>query len=247
MELQGTALVLDRRDWSDRHLLVKFLFANEGTVRCVVRGARSRRGGDKTAATQVLSEVDIRLAKGPHAELWTLREIELVTSSYPLAKSLLRAGAAAAVAETLSTFNLEGDEASKAFRLGSAALGALLAGTDPELVVTYVQAWSLQLAGLMPDTRHCSQCEQPLERELWLGIGLLPTCRAHAAADAARLGIEELQFLDDAARRAPINLESTPSPGINRWFRGLIRLHAERRLPALAAFEREIGESAAAT
>ncbi len=54
------------------------------------------------------------------------------------------------VAELLLTFCPPDEPTPRNFRLGAAALEALLAGIDPDLVVAYVQFWVLQLAGLMP-------------------------------------------------------------------------------------------------
>mgnify|MGYP000703539009 FL=1 len=54
------------------------------------------------------------------------------------------------VAELLLTFCPPDEPAPRRFRLGAAALDALVAGVAPDRVVAYVQFWILQLGGLMP-------------------------------------------------------------------------------------------------
>ena len=147
--IDDDALILDHHPYRDRHLIVSVLTANHGLVRGVLRSAR---GGKAPAAgaVQVLSRVRLSLFRKPHAELATFQRVDLLTSSFPLAADLRRSAAAAVAAELLATFCPLDEPAPRRYRLGVAALDALLRGDDVDRVVAYVQFWVLQLGGLMP-------------------------------------------------------------------------------------------------
>jgi DNA repair protein RecO len=207
-------------------------------LRAVLRGAR----GGKTprrASTQVLSRVRFVGFQGPHAELATLREIEVLRSSYGLARQLQAMAAAAVLAELLGVFCPAGEPAERAFRLGAAGLEALLDGTDPDLVVAYAEMWILQLSGLMPPLTTCAVCEEPLAEEVHLRDGDgHPLCRRCAPPDAERLERPDLAQLAAFRARGPAQLAGRPSPVCTRWLDRLARLSADRRLKALEFMRR---------
>ena len=143
------ALILDHHPFKDRHLIVAALTRSNGVIRGVLRSARG--GKSPTAGSvQILSEVRLSFFRKPSAELATIQRVDLLTSSYPLARDFRRSAAGAVVAELLLTFCPPDEPATRSYRLGAAALEALLAGCDPDRVVAYVQFWVLQLGGLMP-------------------------------------------------------------------------------------------------
>jgi recombinational DNA repair protein (RecF pathway) len=146
--IEYDALVLDHHPYKDRHLLVSLLTAEIGLVRGVLRRAR----GGKTpqaAAAQILSLVHVTGFSTRHAELATFHQLELTTSSYPLANNLERAAAAAVVCELMLTFCPAGEPAPRRFRLARSLLEGLLEGVDPSIAIAYAQFWSLSLAGLL--------------------------------------------------------------------------------------------------
>ncbi len=143
------ALILDHHPFKDRHLIVAALTRSHGVIRGVLRSARG--GKSPTAGSvQILSAVRLSFFRKPSAELATLQRVDLLTSSFPLATDFSRSTAAAVVAELLMTFCPLDEPAPRRYRLGAAALDALLAGCDPDRVVAYVQFWILHLGGLMP-------------------------------------------------------------------------------------------------
>jgi DNA repair protein RecO (recombination protein O) len=200
--LDDDALVLDSLPYGELHLILSLLTPSTGVVRAVLRGARGGKS-PQAGATQLLSLVHIIAFQGRRAELATVRQVELKLSSFPLAANLERTAAAAVVAEVLATFCQQGEPAPRPFRLGAAALKALVAGTDPTTVVAYVQLWMLTLSGLMPPLEDCSEVADDLE--------FLVACRT--------LGPSELP------RRPPVELV--------RWLDRRVRHEAERPLPAL--------------
>jgi hypothetical protein len=205
--IDDEALVLDSHPYGDRHLVLALLTRRCGAQRGVLRRAR----GGKTpaaAAAQVLSRVRLSLSQRPQAELADIRSLELITSSYPLAVDLERPAAAAVVAELLAAFCPLGQPAERSFRLGVAALEALLAGIAPELVVAYTAHWVLALDGVLPGPDAVS---------------------AAAGAGAA-------SFLA-ACRERPLSAVAGPVPtAAAAWLDRRLREEAERPLHALAHF-----------
>jgi len=201
------ALVLDSQPYRDRHLLVSLLTSDTGMMRGVARGAR----GGKTpqaAAAQLMSLVHVSGFIGRHAELATFHRIDLVTSSYSLARDLDRAAAAAVVAEVLITFCPPGEPAPRRFRLGNSLLQALLQGVDPSACVAYAQFWTLALGGFLPDL-----------------------------ADTP-LGPADREVLTGYRRRAAPEISGPVPGPVTDWLDQRIREEAERPLKALDFFRR---------
>lgn len=208
--IQDDALVIDSFPYRDRDLILSLLTPSVGVVRGVLRGARG--GKHPTAgATQILSLVHIVAFHGRHAEMATVRQVDLRTSSFPLASDLERAAAAAVTAELLTTFCPHGEPAPRRFRLGVAALKALLDGVDPGTVVAYVQIWSLMLGGLMP----------PLGE--------------------SGLGQQDLAFLLSCRARPVDQITERPPRGAVKWLDETIRAVAERPLKALDFLRSTVG------
>jgi DNA repair protein RecO (recombination protein O) len=201
------AVILDHHPFKDRHLIVSALTSSHGVIRGVLRSAR---GGKVPLAgsVQVLSRVTLEFFRKPSAELATIRRVDLLASSFPLASDLRRSAAAAVVAELLLTYCPLDEPAPRRFRLAIAALEALLAAIEPDRVIAYVQFWILTLGGLMP-------APEELDNE--------PST-------------EELAFLI-ACRRIPLeDLALELPPGAARRLDSMVREHAERPLRALDFF-----------
>jgi len=200
--LSDDALVLDSHPFRDRHLVLALLTRTNGLMRGVLRGAR---GGKAPAAgaAQILSLVRVTSFISSRAELATFRELDLLTSSYPLAAEIERAAAAAVVAELLVTFCPLGEPAPRRFRLGQTLLEGLLRGADPHTAVAYGQFWSLLLGGVLP------------------------------ALDAVPLADEARRFLVACRRLPLDEIEATVPESARRWLDERVRVEAERPLRAL--------------
>jgi len=203
------ALVLDHHPFRDRHLILAVLTRGSGVQRGVLRRAR----GGKTppaAAAQILSLVHLSLVQRPHAELATFENLELVTSSYTLARDLQKSAASAVVAELLLTFCPPAEPAERAFRLGVAALEALLTGLDTDLVIAYTEYWMLALGGVLPPPENAPTPLTDSEK------AFLTICRSH-----------------------PLAAIGTAVPSaIGGWLDRLVREEAERPLRALTFLRR---------
>jgi DNA repair protein RecO len=156
------ALVLDSHPYKDRHLILALLSPTAGLFRAVLRGARGGKN-PSAGATQLLSLVHVVAFQSRHAEMATVRQVDLRTSSYDLASDLDRASSAAVVAELLTTFCPPGEPAPRRFRLGIAALNALLGGTPPATAVAYCQFWCLVLGGVLPPVAESGLDEDGLD------------------------------------------------------------------------------------
>ncbi len=195
--------------YRDRDLLVTVLTPHYGVLRGVLRRARGGKA-PQSAITQILSRVHLTAFLGARSELATYRQLDLITSSFPLARDLVRAAASAVVAELLVTFCPLGEPAPRRFRLGSSLLEALLGGTPAATVVAYAEAWMLALGGVL-ESPEDTALEEPARR-------FLQACRATPVA--------ELDL------PVPTQLAS--------WLDSRVREEAERPLRALDFFRSEV-------
>lgn len=226
------ALVLDSRAYRDRDLLVTALTSNHGVQRGVFRRSRGGRT-PRAAATQILSMVRCSLYHGPHAELANFKEIELETSSYPLASNICTASAASVVAEILLVFCPENEPAPRRFRLGAALLDSLLEGLDPDAAISYGQLWALRLGGLLPSLTTCATCGRGLDSG-----GRLSRDSAHlncsgCSPSGKRLNATDIAFAQMMLRTPPSGISEKPSAALMGCFDSMVRYVAESRLRAL--------------
>ncbi|MGD8439322.1 MAG: DNA repair protein RecO [Holophagae bacterium] len=174
--LDDEALVLDHHRFKDRHLIVAALTAGHGLMRGVLRSARGGKA-PLAGSVQVLSKIRLSFFRQPQAELATINRVDLLISSFPLAADLGRSAAASVVAELLLAFCPLDEPAPRRYRLGCAALEALLGEADPGMVIAYVEFWVLRLGGLMPPLDALEG--DPSTDEL----AFLVACRSVALAD----------------------------------------------------------------
>jgi DNA repair protein RecO len=203
--LDDEALVLDSRPYQDRHLLITLLTRRSGATRGVLRGARGGKA-PQAAAAQLLSHVHVVGSASPRAELATFRQLDLVNSSYPLARDLEGATAAAVVAELLISFCPQGEPAPRRYRLGVALLEGLLQGMAPEAAVAYAQFWLLLLGGFLPDP------------------------------ESEEFGNADLRFLSEIRSSSALDIRTGVPSRVASWLDLLTRREAERGLPALDFF-----------
>jgi hypothetical protein len=210
--IDDEALVLDHHPFRDRHLILAVLGRHHGVQRGVLRRARGGKA-PPAAAAQILSLVEVSLYQKATADLATFRHIDLLRSSFPLASDLVRAPAAAVVAELLLTFCPPGEPAERSFRLGVSCLNALLEGKEADTVVSYAEFWSLALGGVLPPPKMI----------------------------AAALGRMGHAFLAACRRRSVMEAPSAVPQDAARWLDQRVREEAERPLRALDFF-REVAE-----
>jgi recombinational DNA repair protein (RecF pathway) len=168
--IEDKALVLDHYPFGDRHLVLTVLTRGSGVQRGILRRARGGKA-PAAAAAQILSHVHVGLFHRPEAELATYRHLDLLTSSFPLARELGRSAAAAVIAELLLTFCPPAEPSRRSYRLGASCLEALLAEIPAPTVVAYAEFWVLVLGGVLP-------AGQDIAKTIGAeGVGLLSTYR----------------------------------------------------------------------
>ncbi len=205
--IDDDALILDHHPYRDRHLILAVLTRANGVQRGVLRRARGGKA-PLAGAAQVLSHVHATLSYRPHAELADFRQLELITSSFPLARDLATSAAGSVVAELLATFCPLAEPAENSFRLGVAALDALLSGKPATVVVAYVQYWTLALGGVLPDPESI----------------------------AVEIGRRDADFLATCRRRSLSDVAGPVPSGAARWLDRRVRGEAERPQRALSFF-----------
>lgn len=232
------ALILDAFPFRERHLILTALTRSHGTVRGVLRGARSGRA-PLASATQVLSLVRLTAALSSRAELATFRQVALLRSSFPLAATVEGAAAAAVVAELLATFCPPAEPATLQFRLGVAVLDGLLEGVEPETVIAYAQFWTLELGGVLPPLDRCASCGATLTAPPRVRTDdVQPLCPACAPPGTAQLDSESLGWLR-RLRRLPVSEMIGPVPApVAQWLDRVEQREAERPVRALDFFRR---------
>ena len=231
-------LVLETHPYRDRDLVVVLLARGHGALRAVFRGARAGKA-PKSAETQVLTHVRFSAYLGPHAEMATLREVEAVQSSFPLAASLERAAAAAVVAELLASFFPTAEPAHTPFRLGRSILAFLLDDGEARRAVVYAQFWALMLCGVLPPLDRCTGCGSSLHGATHIAVtGGQPRCDHCSVPGAETLDELALRFLG-LCRVTPIEqLAVEPPAAAANWLDVLTRQEAGRSLPALDFFKK---------
>jgi DNA repair protein RecO (recombination protein O) len=157
------------RTWplGEADLIVELFTLERGRVRAVARSARrpkSRFG----SALQPFTRSQIVYFQRDKDDLGRLSSCEIERSYFETLATLENAPLAAYWAELLIGFTPELDPIPDMYRLVGAALDALAAGADPELMARYFEVWTLRISGLLPDLQHCSQCGRSMEGDIWV-------------------------------------------------------------------------------
>ena len=150
--------------------------------------------------------------------------MDVLRSSFPLAKPLDRALLLSTLAESLQTFVADSEPSEPFYRLARHALDALFADASADYVAAYFDVWVLRLSGLFPSLSECA--------------GLRPTARAGRSAplrrDAAgvrRAGVRgRRRFAPTVIGRAR-DAHRDPDPRRSTRPRGLRGWRRSRRSP----------------
>lgn len=230
------AIILDRRNYRDRDLLLSILSPERGLLRGIFRQARGGRA-PRAGLAEVLSTVQAKCYQGPHAEMINFKEIEVEVSSFPLASDFRQASAAAVVAEALLAFCPPEEPAPLPYRLGRALLNGLLQSMQPECAIFYAQFWILRIGGLLPAIDVCSRCGEILESAPALDpSGGAVLCRACEPKATAFPDSRALSILRAYEQQSPGRSLPEPTPRLVSWMDQRIRTEVERPMKALDFF-----------
>jgi DNA repair protein RecO (recombination protein O) len=159
------AIVLHTFASRERDKLVVFLTPDRGKMKGWAYGARAIRSRFG-AALEPLAKVRIGYREKESEDVVRIESADLVRSLFPAQQNLVSSVAATYIAETADTFAQEHDPAELLYRLVDRSTGALLEGARPLALVAYVEIWTLRLAGILPSTRECMSCGEPVGRPL---------------------------------------------------------------------------------
>jgi len=153
---EDEAIVLDTNVVGEADRRVLLLTSRGELIRALApSAARSRRrfGAALQPGARVRARWTVRAEGAPP----TLEEAQLLVAP-PTPDPLERYYTVAHVLEMTTAFAREGAEDPRLFRLLAVILDRLEAGDPPGPLCRYFEAWTLRLAGLLPDLESCVQC-----------------------------------------------------------------------------------------
>lgn len=160
----------------------------------------------------------------------------------PTPDPLERYYTAAHMLESTAAFAREGAEDPRLFRLLAASLERLAAGDPAAPLARYFEAWTLRLAGLLPELDECAGCGSALKgRAVRIAGERGAFCASHAPAGSRALSAAAAAWLDQTRRRSPEDLPPlSPAADVElqRVLPALIGDFTERPLLAWDALRR---------
>ncbi len=236
------ALVLRTYKLAEADRIVVFLTRDRGKKRGVAphaRRPRSRFAG----ALEPLTEVRVAYFEKEQRELVNLNYAEPVRS--PMATPNPDAfGYSAYFAELLDAVAADADPEERLYRLRTATLQALTAGTPVTPLARYFEYWVLRLQGVYPPDVTCTDCGTDFEagESAFLAVdghGLVcRTCHGAHGTDDRFLSARALAFVRGARRVGPQEAASlgASEPALRELetaHRALLGAHLDRQLKSV--------------
>jgi DNA repair protein RecO (recombination protein O) len=211
----GEAILLEIADLQEADRVVVFLSREHGKRRGAARGAK-RKFSRFAGELQPLAKVRIAWFEKEGRELVRISSVEPLRSPKRLLGELEGMLAAAYLGESVATFAPEGEPAERVYRLTDAAVAALEAGVDRELVLRYFESWLLRLSGIFPPPDACPSCGAPLADGAALAAsGEALLCRRCSRENSGALTVSAaaLEFWRRIGRESLATMaESPPAP-----------------------------------
>lgn len=164
MGLQETeGLVLKNYNLSEADKIVVFLTKEQGLIRGVAKGAKrlkSRFG----SSLEPFTFINLTFFQKEDRELVSIREIEIVKSSFASASDPDFLSKFAYISELISEFAPPHDPNEKLYRMVKVCIETAV-NNKPYLIgnlVLYFEIWLLRLGGYMPDLNVCANCKRML-------------------------------------------------------------------------------------
>jgi DNA repair protein RecO (recombination protein O) len=234
---QADALILRTYKLGEADRIVVFLTRDRGKKRGVAKGARRPRSRYH-GALEPMTRAGVAYYEREQRDLVRLNFVEPTRS--PLAAASSDAlGYVGYFAELIDEWAPEAQADERLYRLGSAAVDALVAGAPVDALARYFEYWLLRLQGVYPSVGHCPGCGKTLS-----AAAIMPPretvllCAACAPAGGTRLSAEALSFLRSAAALAPEDLGTRPLDAravkeLEMAHRRLIHVHLEKELKSV--------------
>lgn len=200
------AIVLESSLSGEADRQVRLLLGSGEILRATApAAARSRRRFG--AGLQPGARVRVRYSRKRENAEAVLEEALLLAPPPPPDPGLERYYLAAHALEISGAFAREGALDPRLFRLLAAVLERLREGDAPDPLARYLEAWTLRLAGLLPEIDLCHSCGASLTGK---ACSLVPEeglfCDEHAPRGGHRLGREAGAWLQATRHRPPGDL-----------------------------------------
>lgn len=134
--------------------------------------------------------------------------------------------------ETVASFAREGAEDPRLFRLLESTLARLAAGDPWPALCRYLEAWTLRLAGLLPEIACCAACGAGLTAgTVALAAERGAFCPAHAPPGALRISAAAAAWLISTRGATPADLPALPDPidrALQQLLHALLRSFTDR-------------------
>lgn len=183
----ATGITLSVHKYGDTGRVATFFTSERGKVEAAARGV-GKPGSKLAAAVEPLTVSRLQFAPGRNLD--RLAQAEVLEAYLPLRHDLRKLGHALVLAELTDLLTEPGEPVPGLFEELTAAVAAIVAGDDPELVTL---AFSLRLfasQGMAPDLAACLECGAALEGE----AGYVPAqggfiCRRCSPATEGRMTV----------------------------------------------------------
>lgn len=201
------AIVLRSYKLGEADKIVLALTRQAGVIRGVAKGAR-RLKSKFGASLEPFTLIQLSCFEKENSELVAIRQTEIVTSYFDLARSDSVFVTMEYLAELLVEFAPPRAPDERLFRMVKACLDSLASSPGQASAVTrYFEIWTLRLAGFLPDLKSCSSCGRKFSgrhggANLLYGAGL--RCGdCSAKGEGIALSAEALRRLNEALQQPP--------------------------------------------
>ena len=165
--IKTTAVILRTYEYSETSYVLSLLTRDHGRLHALAKGAR-RPKGTFGGEIDLLAEGQAVLLMHPDTSLHLLTEFSCRNRRLALRSSLARSYAACYVADAVAAASPEGDAQPELYDLLTHTLD-FLETDDVAAAVAFFQIHLLDLAGFMPDLKHCAGCGAALGRRAAAG------------------------------------------------------------------------------
>ncbi len=151
------AFVLRHYDIGDNDRIVVFFSGETGKLKCVAKGARSRKS-KYGASLETMCLVNLCYQEKENRELSYIRSCEPAGRAFSSNMSLSAGLYLSYMAELIDLFTQPGQQDSTLFRLIEKCARELAVTDKPSILILYFEIWLLKLEGVLPSFSRCGNC-----------------------------------------------------------------------------------------
>jgi DNA repair protein RecO (recombination protein O) len=158
--LDTEAIILRTYNLAEADKIVVALTHGTGLLRGVAKGCRrvKTRFG---AALEPFTLVNLSCYQKENQELVSIRQAEIVKSSFHLANSEITLEGLAHIGDLVVEFSPPFQPNEQLFRMLKACISAIgEAPSDLQAILRYFEVWLLKLEGFLPDLKRCAECRE---------------------------------------------------------------------------------------